>query len=151
MIFIVLVGLYLVGLFKIAALERYLQFNLKDKPAGYLGSVLVGITFAVAWTPCVGPVLGAVLALAGASAEVGRGIFLLSSYAAGLALPFFLSALAVNSFFQFSQKFRRYIHAVHVMGGVLLIIVGVLLITDYMTFLNAYVLRFTPDWLLKKL
>jgi cytochrome c-type biogenesis protein len=150
-IFVVLVGLYLVGLFKIAALERYLQFNLKDKPAGYLGSVLVGITFAVAWTPCVGPVLGAVLALAGASGEVGRGIFLLSSYAAGLALPFFLSALAVNSFFQFSQRFRRYIHAVHVMGGILLIIVGVLLITDYMTFLNAYVLRFTPDWLLKKL
>jgi cytochrome c-type biogenesis protein len=150
-IFVLLVGLYLVGLFKIAALERYLQFDLKDKPAGYLGSVLVGITFAVAWTPCVGPVLGAVLALAGASGEVGRGIFLLSSYAAGLAMPFFLSALAVNSFFQFSQRFRRYVHAVHVMGGILLIVVGVLLITDYMTFLNAYVLRFTPDWLLKRL
>jgi cytochrome c-type biogenesis protein len=150
-IFILLVGLYLVGLFKIAALERYLQFNLKDKPAGYLGSVLVGITFAVAWTPCVGPVLGAVLALAGASGEVGRGVLLLSSYAAGLALPFFLSALAVNSFFQFSQRFRRYIHAVHVVGGVLLVVVGILLITDYMTFLNAYVLRFTPDWLLKRL
>jgi cytochrome c-type biogenesis protein len=150
-VFVLLVGLYLIGLFKIAALERYLQFNLKDKPAGYLGSVLVGITFAVAWTPCVGPVLGAVLALAGASGEVGRGVFLLSSYAAGLALPFFLSALAVNSFFQFSQRFRRYIHAVHVMGGVLLVIVGILLITDYMTFLNSYVLRFTPDWLLKRL
>jgi cytochrome c-type biogenesis protein len=93
-LFVLLVGLYLVGLFKIAALERYLQFNLKDKPAGYLGSILVGITFAVAWTPCVGPVLGAVLAMAGASGEVGRGIFLLSSYAAGLAVPFFLSALA---------------------------------------------------------
>jgi cytochrome c-type biogenesis protein len=89
-LFVLLVGLYLVGLFKIAALERYLQFNLKDKPAGYLGSILVGITFAVAWTPCVGPVLGAVLAMAGASGEVGRGIFLLSSYAAGLAVPFFL-------------------------------------------------------------
>jgi cytochrome c-type biogenesis protein len=150
-VFVLLVGLYLVGVFKIAALERYLQFNLKDKPAGYLGSVLVGITFAVAWTPCVGPVLGAVLALASASGEVGRGIFLLSSYAAGLAVPFFLSALAVNSFFQFSQRFRRYIHAVHVTGGMLLIIVGVLLISDYMTFLNAYVLRFTPDWLLKRL
>jgi cytochrome c-type biogenesis protein len=150
-IFVLLVGFYLVGLFKIVALERYLQFNFKDKPAGYLGSVLVGITFAVAWTPCVGPVLGAVLALAGASGEVGRGVFLLSSYAAGLAMPFFLSALAVNSFFQFSQRFRRYIHAVHVMGGILLIIAGVLLITDYMTFLNAYVLRFTPDWLLQRL
>jgi cytochrome c-type biogenesis protein len=148
---VLLVGLYLVGVFKIAALERYLQFNLKDKPAGYLGSLLVGITFAVAWTPCVGPVLGAVLALAGAAGEVGRGIFLLSSYAAGLALPFFLSALAVNSFLQFAQHFRRYIHAVHVVGGILLMIVGILLITDYMTFLNAYVLRFTPQWLLRRL
>ena len=150
-IFILLVGLLLVGAFKIAALDRYLQFNLKDKPAGYLGSVLVGITFAVAWPPCVGPILGATLALASTSGEVGNGIFLLMSYAAGLALPFFLSALAINSFFQFSQKLRRYVQAIHVIGGVLLIIVGVLLITDYMTFLNAYVLRFTPSWLLKKL
>src|SRR5262247_781096 len=134
-LFVLLVGLYLVGLFKIPALERYLQFNLKDKPAGYMGSVLLGITFAVA----------------GTSGEVGRGILLLSIYAAGLALPFFLSALAVNSFFQFSQTFRRYIQPVHVMGGVLLIFVGILLLTDYMTFLNAYVLRFTPDWLLKRL
>ena len=149
--FILLVGLYLVGLFKISALERYLQFNLKDKPAGYLGSVLVGITFAVAWTPCVGPILGAILALAGTSGEVGRGTLLLTTYAAGLALPFFLSALAINSFFQFSQRFRRYIQAIHVMGGILLIIVGILLLTDYMTFLNTYVLRFTPDWLLKRL
>ena len=141
----------LVGLFKIPVLERYLQFNLKDKPAGYVGSVLVGITFAVAWTPCVGPILGAILALAGTSGEIGRGILLLSTYAAGLALPFFLSALAVNSFFQFSQTFRRYIQPVHVMGGVLLIFVGILLLTDYMTFLNTYVLRFTPDWLLKRL
>jgi len=149
--FILLVGLYLVGLFKISALERYLQFNLKDKPAGYLGSVLVGITFAVAWTPCVGPILGAILAFAGTSGEVGRGTLLLTTYAAGLALPFFLSALAINSFFQFSQRLRRYIQAIHVMGGILLIIVGILLLTDYMTFLNAYVLRFTPDWLLKRL
>jgi cytochrome c-type biogenesis protein len=150
-LFILLVGLYLIGLFKIAALERYLQFNLKDKPAGYMGSVLVGITFAVAWTPCVGPILGAILALAGTSGEVGRGTMLLSSYAAGLGLPFFLSAVAVNSFFKFSQSFRRYIEAFHVAGGILLVIVGLLLVTDYMTMLNIYALRFTPDWLLKKL
>ncbi len=128
-----------------------LQFNLKDKPAGYLGSVLVGITFAVAWTPCVGPILGATLALASTAGEVGRGTLLLTSYAAGLALPFFLSALAVNSFFQFSQRLRRYIQTIHVIGGVLLIIVGILLITDYMTMLNAYVLRFTPNWFLQRL
>ena len=149
--FVLLVGLYLVGLFKIAALEQYLQFNLKDKPAGYLGSVLVGITFAVAWTPCVGPILGATLALASTAGEVGRGTLLLSSYAAGLALPFFLSALAVNSFFQFSQRLRRYIQTIHAIGGLLLIIVGILLMTDYMTMLNSYVLRFTPSWLLQRL
>jgi cytochrome c-type biogenesis protein len=148
---VLLVGLYLVGCFKIAALERYLQFNLKDKPAGYLGSVVVGITFAVAWTPCVGPILGAILALASTSGEVGRGVLLLATYAAGLAFPFFLSALAVNSFFQFSQKFRRYIQPVHVIGGVLLIIAGILLITDTMTLVNGYALRFTPSWLLKHL
>jgi cytochrome c-type biogenesis protein len=149
--FILLVGLYLIGLFKIPALERYLQFNLKDKPAGYLGSVLVGITFAVAWTPCVGPILGAILALAGTSGEIGRGTMLLSTYAAGLGLPFFLSAVAINSFLKFSQSFRRYIQAFHMAGGILLVIVGLLLITDYMTMLNIYALRFTPDWLLKKL
>jgi cytochrome c-type biogenesis protein len=149
--FVLAVGLYLVGLFKIAALEQYLQFNLKDKPAGYLGSVLVGITFAVAWTPCVGPILGATLALASTEGEVGRGIFLLSGYAAGLAVPFFLSALAINSFLQFSQMLRRYIRVIHVLGGFLLIFVGILLITDYMAALNVYVLRLTPDWLLQRL
>jgi cytochrome c-type biogenesis protein len=150
-IFVLLVGLYLVGAFKIAALERYLQFDLKDKPAGYLGSVLVGITFAVAWTPCVGPILGATLALASTAGEVSRGTLLLSSYAAGLALPFFLSALAINSFLRFSQQLRPYVQAIHIAGGLLLIVVGVLLITDYMTFLNAYALRFTPQWLLERL
>jgi cytochrome c-type biogenesis protein len=150
-LFILLVGLYLIGLLKVPALERYLQFNLKDKPAGYLGSVLVGITFAVAWTPCVGPILGAILALAGTSGEIGRGTLLLSTYAAGLGLPFFLSAMAINSFMRFSQSFRRYIRAFHIAGGILLVIVGLLLITDYMTMLNIYALRFTPDWLLRRL
>jgi cytochrome c-type biogenesis protein len=150
-VFIVLVGLYLIGVFKIPALERYLQFNLKDKPAGYLGSGIVGITFAVAWTPCVGPILGAILAIAGTSADVGRGVLLLAMYAVGLAVPFFFSALAVNSFFQFSQAFRRYIQAFHVASGVLLVLVGILLMTDYMTSLNIYVLRFTPAWLIKRL
>jgi cytochrome c-type biogenesis protein len=148
---ITLVGIYLIGVFKISLLDRYLQFHLKDKPAGYLGSVLVGITFAVAWTPCVGPILGAILTLAGTTAEIQRGVTLLAAYAAGLAAPFFLSALAVNSFFQFSQAFRRYVRAIHVAGGALLVVVGILLMTDYMTLLNSYAIRLTPDWLIKKL
>lgn len=150
-ILITLVGIYLIGFLKIPLLDRYLQVHLKDKPAGYVGSVLVGITFAVAWTPCVGPILGAILTLAGTTAELQRGVTLLGAYAAGLAAPFFLSALAVNSFFQFSQAFRRYIRAVHIGGGVLLVGIGILLITDYMTVLNIYAIRFTPEWLIKRL
>jgi cytochrome c-type biogenesis protein len=148
---ILLVGAYLAGFFKVAALERYLQFNLRDKPAGYLGSALVGITFAIAWTPCVGPILGAILALAGTSAETNRGIFLLATYAAGLGLPFLLSSLAINSFFAFSQAFRRYVHAFHTAAGILLMIAGLLLVTDAMAVLNIYALRLTPDWLLRRL
>jgi len=150
-ILIMLVGVYLMGFFKIAMLERYFQFNLKGKPAGYLGSVLVGITFAVAWTPCVGPILGAILMLAGTSTEIESGVLLLSTYAAGLALPFFLSALALNSFFQFSQSFRRYIKAVHVAAGFLLVVMGILLLTDYVTILNAYAISLTPEWLFERL
>jgi cytochrome c-type biogenesis protein len=150
-IFILAVGIYLIGFVKISVLDRYLQFHLKDKPAGYLGSVLVGMTFGAAWIPCVGPILGAILTLAATSSEIGTGIFYLSTYAAGLALPFFLSAVAVNSFFEFSQKFRRYVQAVHVTAGILLIIVGLLLITDYMIVLNIYAIRFTPEWLIKRL
>ena len=150
-IFILAVGIYLMGFFKMPALDRYLQFHLKDKPAGYLGSAIVGITFGAARIPCVGPILGAILTLAATSSEIGTGIFYLGTYAAGLAVPFFLSAVAVNSFFEFSQKFRRYVQAVHVAAGVLLIVVGILLITDYMTLLNIYAIRFTPEWLIKRL
>jgi cytochrome c-type biogenesis protein len=150
-ILILAVGIYLMGFFKMPALDRYLQFHLKDKPAGYLGSAVVGITFGAAWIPCVGPILGAILTLAATSSEIGTGIFYLATYAAGLAVPFFVSAVAVNSFFEFSHKFRRYLQAVHMTAGILLIIVGILLITDYMTLLNIYAIRFTPEWLIKRL
>jgi cytochrome c-type biogenesis protein len=150
-VFILAVGIYLMGFVKISVLDRYLQVHLKDKPAGYLGSTLVGMTFGAAWIPCVGPILGAILTLAATSSEIGTGVFYLGTYAAGLALPFFLSAVAVNSFFKFSQKFRRYLRAVHVAAGILLVIVGILLITDYMTLLNTYAIRLTPEWLFKRL
>jgi cytochrome c-type biogenesis protein len=145
---VIFVGIYLLGFVKIPALDRYFQLNFKDKPAGYVGSALVGITFAVAWIPCVGPILGAILALAATSRN---GILLLSCYAAGLAVPFFLSAVAVDSFFLFSQRFRRYIHYVHIVAGVMLIVIGALLVFDYFSVLNTYALRFTPRWLLERL
>ena len=150
-VFILVVGVYLTGLFKVATLERYAQFNLRSKPAGYLGSVLVGLTFAVAWIPCVGPILGAILTLAGTHGEVNRGVLLLSAYAAGLGLPLLLSALAMNQFFRFSRALGSWLPAIHVCAGLLLVAVGLLLVTDNMTALNAYVLRLTPAWLVTRL
>ena len=150
-LFILVVGLYLTGLFKVASLDRYAQFNLRSKPAGYLGSVLVGLTFAVAWIPCVGPILGAILTLAGTTSEIQRGVVLLSAYAAGLALPFLLSALAMNQFFRVSRALGSWLPAIHVAAGLLLVAVGILLLTDTMTALNAYALRFTPVWLVERL
>ena len=150
-LFILVVGIYLTGLFKVATLERYAQFNLRSKPAGYLGSVLVGLTFAVAWIPCVGPILGAILTLAGTSTEIHRGVLLLSAYAAGLALPFLLSALAMNQFFRFSRAISSWLPAIHVCAGLLLVAVGLLLVTDNMTAVNALALRYTPEWLVTRL
>lgn len=150
-VFILVVGLYLAGLFKVAALDRYAQFSLRSKPVGILGSVLVGLTFAVAWIPCVGPILGAILTLAGTQSEIQRGVALLSAYAAGLALPFLLSALAMNQFFRVSRAIGSWLPVIHVAAGLLLVAVGILLLTDTMTALNAYALRFTPIWLVERL
>ncbi len=150
-LFILVVGVYLTGLFRVATLERYAQFNLRSKPAGYLGSVLVGLTFAVAWIPCVGPILGAILTLAGTSGEVYRGMLLLSAYAAGLGLPLLLSALAMNQFFRVSRALGSWLPAIHAAAGLLLVAVGLLLVTDNMTAVNAYALRLTPAWLVTRL
>jgi cytochrome c-type biogenesis protein len=132
-------------------LTRSLQFHLGNRPAGYVGAMLVGFSFAVGWTPCVGPILGAILALASSTAHVSSGLLLLGAYSVGLGIPFLLSAVAVNSFFHFFSKFKRYIEIVHVGGGLLLILVGILIFTGYLTILNTVAIQFTPMWLWERL
>jgi cytochrome c-type biogenesis protein len=150
-ILVVMVGVYVTGIFRLTFLDRYVQYTVKSRPASYFGSFLVGLTFAVAWTPCVGPILGAILTLAGTSSEINKGILMLAVYSLGLGVPFFLSAVAINLFFGFFQTFRRYLATFHTMGGILLIGVGLLLITDTMAVLNSYALSLTPRWLLERL
>ena len=144
---IIFFGLYITGVLKLTFLGRYIQPQIGRKPAGVFGSALVGAAFAIGWTPCVGPILGSILALAASTGQVKTGILLLSSYSLGLGIPFFLSAIAFDRFFALSQRFRRAIHVVHIGAGLLLIAAGLLLVTGYMTVLNVYALQLTPQWL----
>jgi len=132
-------------------LTRSLQFHIGNRPAGYVGAILVGFSFAVGWTPCVGPILGAILALASSTAHISSGLLLLGAYSVGLGIPFLLSAVAINSFFHFFSKFKRYIELVHIGGGLLLILVGTLIFTGYLTVLNSIAIQFTPAWLWERL
>jgi cytochrome c-type biogenesis protein len=150
-VLIVLFGLYIAGVFKLGLLGRTKQLQLREKPAGYLGSLAVGITFAIGWTPCVGPILGAILSLAGTAETVQRGIWLLIAYSAGLGLPFLLSAVALGSFLRFFKRYRPFIPVMERAAGALLVVVGVLVFTNYYVVLNSWAISLTPEWLLRRL
>jgi cytochrome c-type biogenesis protein len=150
-ILIIIFGLYIAGFLNIGFLGRTQQWQIREKPAGYLGSLVVGITFAIGWTPCVGPILGAILTLASDAGSVQRGVGLLVAYSAGLAVPFFVSALALGAFLRFFKRYRPFIPVVERVAGVLLIVVGVLVFTNYYLLLNAWAISITPEWLLKRL
>jgi cytochrome c-type biogenesis protein len=148
---IVLFGLYIAGVLDLGALGRTRQWQIREKPAGYVGSFAVGITFAIGWTPCVGPILGAILSLAGTAETVQRGVGLLVAYSAGLGVPFLLSALALGSFFRFFKRYRPFIKVVERAAGVILVVVGILVFTNYYVVLNAWAISLTPEWLLRRL
>jgi cytochrome c-type biogenesis protein len=144
---VVLFGLYCLGVFKLGALQMERRVQLQDKPVGFLGSVLVGMAFGAGWTPCIGPILGAILSLATVEADVGRGMLLLAAYSAGLAVPFLLAAVAVEQFFDWFKSFRRYLPWVMRVSGVLLVIVGVLMMTGEFTRLASWLQALTPEFL----
>jgi cytochrome c-type biogenesis protein len=148
---IVLFGLYIAGVLRLGLLARTRQWQLREKPAGYLGSLAVGVTFAIGWTPCVGPILGAILSLAGTAETVHRGVGLLVAYSAGLGVPFLLSSLALGAFLRFFKRYRPFIPVVERAAGALLVAVGVLVFTNYYLVLNAWAISLTPEWLLKRL
>lgn len=148
---IIFFGLYIAGVFKLPWLGRTFQLPLRARRAGYVGSFLVGVTFAVGWTPCVGPILGSILSLAGTADTVGTGIAMLVAYSMGLALPFFLSSFAVGTFLTLFQRFRQVVPVFEMVAGVLLVVVGVLVITNYFVVLNTYAISLTPQWLLRRL
>jgi cytochrome c-type biogenesis protein len=124
-LFIILMGLHFLGLFKVGVLNRELRYQQDNRPAGLLGAYAVGLAFAFGWTPCIGPVLATILALAASEDSVARGAMLLGVYSAGLGIPFLLSAAAVGSFLGFLAQFRRHLGKVEKAMGVLLVLAGV--------------------------
>jgi cytochrome c-type biogenesis protein len=148
---IIVFGLLCLGVFNPRLLGQERRLHLERKPVGYLGSVLVGMAFAAGWTPCIGPVLGAILGLAATSADVSRGMLLLAVYSAGLALPFLIAAVAVDSFLDWFQRFRRFLPWVMRISGVMLVFVGILLMTGEFTRLAGWLQGLTPDFLREQL
>ena len=134
---IILFGLQLIGLLKISTLYKDTRFFSNEKPRGPLGSFTLGIAFAAGWTPCIGPILGGIIGLAAASGGWRSGLVLSAFYSAGLAIPFLLTGLGINQFLGFYGKFRRHLHKVEIVSGVVLIVVGLLIMTGRSTLLTS--------------
>ena len=150
-VLIIVLGLHLMGAFRIGALMREKRVHLADKPAGKLGTLAVGAAFGAGWTPCIGPVLGGILTLAGTRETVWEGTALLGVYSLGLAIPFLLTALALDWFLDAFSRYRRFIPVMEKASGVLLVVLGLLLVTDQFTVLSGYLTRFTPDFILQRI
>ena len=145
-VLIIIFGLHTMGVFRLRFLEAEKRVHTQRKPAGLFGAMLVGIAFAFGWTPCIGPILGGILVMAGRQETIGDGVKLLSVYSAGLGIPFLLTALAMNHFFRASARIRKHYHAIEVASGVLLIAIGVLIYTNQFTIIARYLEPYLPKY-----
>jgi len=144
---IIIFGLYLLGILKLNFLmtERRLM-HFESRPVGYVGSYLIGTAFAAGWTPCVGPVLGTILAYASTTESMSGGVMLLSAYSFGLGLPFFLTAFGMDTFLSYFKSLRTYLGGVSFVSGALLILVGVMIFTDSVTLFTSFLERNGIGW-----
>ncbi len=141
---IVIFGLHIAGVFRIAFLHRERRIHLQERPAGMLGSVVVGFAFGAGWTPRIGPILGAILTMASTSASLSTGILLLFSYGLGLGVPFFLAALGFSAFLTAFRRIRSWLRPIEIASGLVVVVVGILIFTNSFAILAAYLNR----WLL---
>jgi cytochrome c-type biogenesis protein len=137
-VLIIVFGLHMMGVFRLAFLESEKRAQSQRKPAGPLGALLVGIAFAFGWTPCIGPILVGILAIAGSRDTIGQGVLLLAVYSLGLGIPFILTSLAIDRFFSAAAAIRRYYHAIELTSGGLLVAIGVLIFTGQLTIIVRY-------------
>lgn len=133
----IIFGFFIAGIIKIDFLMREKRFHLSNSPAGYVGAFFIGMSFAAGWTPCIGPILGAILIYASTQASAFYGFTLLSVYSLGLAIPFIISSLAINTFFAYSRKLHKFMRVIMIASGLILIIFGIMLLTDSLGQLTA--------------
>jgi cytochrome c-type biogenesis protein len=140
---IIVMGLHFLGVFRIGLLYREARFNL-DKPVGLWGAYVMGLAFAFGWTPCIGPVLAAILAVAGSEASVSHGAILLAAYSLGLGIPFLLAAFAMKPFVALLKRMRSRFGAIEKVMGVLLVLTGVAFLTGWITNMSFWLLETFP-------
>ncbi len=129
-ILVIIFGIFISGFAKFDFLLRERRFRLHGRPAGYLGAFIIGMTFAAAWSPCIGPILGSILLLAASEGSTSYGLKLLSFYSLGLALPFFLSSLALSTFLSYSKVLYRFMRIIMLLSGLVLVIFGIMLLSN---------------------
>jgi len=137
-VLVVVFGLHMAGVFKIGFLNYEKRFGQGFKKLGLLGSFLVGFSFAFGWTPCVGPILAAILAYASTQETVGKGVMLLVVYSLGLGVPFILAGIGINVFFGFFERVKRHFRMIEILSGALLVVIGIMIFTDRLTQLIGY-------------
>lgn len=143
-IIIAIMGLHFLGVFRIALLYREARVSIARKPAGLLGAYVMGLAFAFGWTPCVGPVLAAILFIAGSTATAAKGAALLAVYAAGIGVPFILAAAFAGRFLRIASRLRRHMASVEKAMGGLLVLTGILFMTGQMSMIAQWLLETFP-------
>lgn len=141
---IVLFGIHMMGIIRIPILYREARFNSIAKPQGWLGAYVIGLAFGFGWTPCIGPILGSILAIAASDSSLEFGVGLLAVYALGLGVPFLLAALAINPFMRFMKNFRKYFRALEIGTGAILTATGILIFTGQFQILAYWFLELFP-------
>lgn len=137
-VLIVAFGIHVTGLVPIHLLMGEKRINIHRKPAGYLGSFLVGLAFAAGWTPCIGPILASILMVAATEETVARGVMLLLAYSIGLGIPFLLSSLALHRFLLIFNRFKKHIRLFEVITGIFLIVIGIMIYKNYLSVMGGY-------------
>jgi len=142
---IIIMGLHFLGVFKIDLLHRQARVEVRNHPSGPLGAYVIGLAFAIGWTPCIGPVLAAILAVAGSEQTVARGAALLAVYSLGLGIPFVVAGFFAGAFMHFMRRFRSHVGTVEKTMGAFLVVTGILFITGHMTTLSFWLLNTFPS------